>query len=255
MRRGIFLIAALALLWAGCDSSDPIDNTSPGTVVLSFSFEVDGEPLGFDDSSFSYVNAAGDTYWVSTLRYYISDVVLYDSDGDRHEIDGFHYVDAEDASTLSYTLSDVPGGEYTAVTFFLGLDEEKNLPNSLPTTTENLNMAWPIPMGGDVWGYHHLKLEVNYINPVIPAEPPFNAHLGLDNYVTVRKLPFPETARVDANTMELTLSMNVNEWWKTPNTFVFADHPPMIMGMPPLQRLLADNAADAFTVKAVTLRD
>jgi len=150
----------LGLTLGGCgDEGNPVDpRLQPGTVVLETQHTVDGEALVLNDMRFQ--NAAGQTYSVVRLIYYLSDVYLHRSDDVVFGLDRALYHDVSDLATLRHTLEQVPAGDYTAISFTWGLDPEKNVPGALPDNTANNNMFWPEPLGG---GYHYSKCEGFYM--------------------------------------------------------------------------------------------
>ena len=62
-----------------------------------------------------------------------------------------HYRNGERLATQKFTAVRVPAGDYVALAFTFGLDEEDNLTGGLPNQVEYNGMAWPDVLGG---GYH-----------------------------------------------------------------------------------------------------
>ena len=156
------------VLW-GCDKT-PVDPEI--NLEFSITHEVDGEALVFDD--IRYTNEAGNTYSVVTLKYFISDITLHNTDGSTVLIDDEHYVDATDPATLVYSPEDkIPNGEYSKITFIFGLNETKNVDGFFTNPPES-NMQWPPAMGQ---GFHYMKLEGKYDSAGVVTKN-YNTHTG-----------------------------------------------------------------------------
>ena len=237
MQRTHFFTGAF-LLFVFLVSCKKEDKT--GAINLNFSHRVDAANLQTD--SIMYVSAAGYTYSVTNLKYFISGLILTADDNSTETFQGPYYVDFADPATHSHALADVPVAKYKSLRFYIGLDSAHNVSNSLPSTTANNNMAWPDPMGG---GYHFLKLEGYYYNPS-PSETGFAMHLGKNaNLVTctINDLNF-QTSETGS---DLNLSMNLNEWFRNPNVYDFNSDGVSIMNNSAAMLKIAQNGADVFT--------
>ncbi|MGB3801381.1 MAG: MbnP family protein [Lewinella sp.] len=128
------------LILMGCDDDDITtpDTGETGTVEIEFEnvFGPQTNQRTFrlgdtTDTDFTYANALDQSYRVTYLKYYISNIVLEGPDGERYEepIDvtatsarGFHLVDATQPETRIFDLTDVPSGAYNRMSFTLGVD-------------------------------------------------------------------------------------------------------------------------------------
>ena len=124
---------------------------------FTFMHEINGDSFLFD--TLLYLHPAGQTFSVQTLKYFISNLVLYKSNGDSVYLDMTHYVDAKNASssTFKYAQS-IENTNYIGIAFIFGLDPSKNVSGAFNNPPESL-MEWSVPMGG---GYHYMKLEGKY---------------------------------------------------------------------------------------------
>ncbi len=230
-----FTLAFLALIFVFSCKKDP----ETSHIHFNISHKVDNIALAFD--TLLYNNAVGDTFSISKVNYFLSNIVLTDEDNETHTIEGVYYVDAATASTLVIEFEDVPVATYTSIRFNLGLDAATNTTNNLPSTTENNNMGWPDAMGG---GYHFLKMEGNYLNA--GAQTGFAMHIGKNaNLVTctISNLAL----EMDDHGGETHVSMNLNEWFRNPNTYDFGTDGTSIMMNDASMLKLAQNGADVFT--------
>jgi hypothetical protein len=74
----------------------------------------------------TYKNANGDDFTVTTLKYYISNVKLNKADGGSYAVpDSYFLVDHSDPSTQDLTMTGAPEGEYSSVTFTVGVDSAR----------------------------------------------------------------------------------------------------------------------------------
>lgn len=252
-RKTAALALACAMAWAGCGGDESTGPEDAGAVTLELEHEVAGEPLVFD--AIRYANAAGNRYDVVTLRYYLSDLALLRADGSSFVLPGVHYRDGRDLRTRDWTASDVPDGDYTTVRFTFGLDSLRNVPGALPTTSENIAMEWPPPLGG---GYHYMMLDGRY---ELPGG-------GLDGWVAhfgrlqrdVDPAPMHHFFRVELPVAGLSvredawrvrLVMDLDEWFRSPDVFDFSVYGGTVMENPKAQQVLDDNGRDAFTAAEV----
>lgn len=142
----ILLFAFAIITITSCQKKT--ENTT-SQLRIDINYKVDDVPL-FKDTM-RYLNNAGDFYSVTRLEYYISDIVLHNANGDDYKSEQIQYVNAFTQATNQLVLDAVPNGTYTSFSCKIGLTAAKNLSNTLPNTSENVNMAWPDMMGG---GYH-----------------------------------------------------------------------------------------------------
>lgn len=248
LARRALLHAVLA--WAaflplsGCTGSDGSGERS--SLRISISHRADGEPLRFD--TLAYVNAAGNRYSVTRLRYYLSDFVFKDHHGGTLlRLDSVFYVDARDSATLSRVIPGIPAGHYHSVAFTFGLAPGRNRTGALPATLENLNMAWPQPMGG---GYHLMQLEGRFLDSA-GGESGYATHIGSgtlggevqENHWTAG----PFMVHVEASSaarLHIPLVMEVQEWYRNPHAYDLGAYPDGIMDHPGAQDLLRENGPE-----------
>ncbi len=251
------LLASLALFACGGDkSSNPED--PKGSVTLTLSYTVDGQPVVWSSSDYRYVNAAGNHYKVIALRHYISGVKLKRVDGSAFSSADVHLLKSNDPSTLSFTIGDVPSGPYSGIEFNVGLDDLKNVDGGLPNTVDNFNMQWPDQLGG---GYHNMQMEGRYLAG--SADSTWAVHLGKvkhDPSETFYHNHFAAIVlagsglEVAGDAWDVSIAMDINQWFATPTTYDFLDYGAYIMENHEAQEILVSNARDAFTVTSKVRR-
>lgn len=233
----LFALCALAVSCRKEEDDAPPPLPAASTFTLSVAHHVDGAPLGFD--TMVYDNEAGYAYSISRVQYYLSRIVLLGTSATANDtLPGPFYIDV--AGTNEFDLGALPVGTYSGALLLVGLPPEWNMTGGLPNTLQNLNMAWPDPMGG---GYHFLKVEGHFMDG--SAVTGFALHLGTNACLPVAVVDQPFTIGAAPGT--LTLRFNVNELFRTPHTYDLSDGN-YIMGDTVLMTRVAENAADAFTL-------
>ena len=232
------------VLFSACkkDTESVTQSAVPtGSLTLNLTHKIDNGSLTYD--TIKYQNAAGNKFSVTRLFYYISGVKLYKADDTYSIVQQANYVDASNANS-TFTLTNVPTGSYTNISFYIGIDTVHNLTGTLPETMENINMAWPPEMGG---GYHFMKLEGHYLDGN-NVERGYTMHLGTSAaLVSHNKLPVSLT--INANqTSSLNLQMDINEWFTHPYNYNFNTDGNYTRGNVPLMQLISNNGKDVFTI-------
>jgi len=173
----LFILAVLA-----CREPEPAAET--GRLRLRLEHTVGDQPL--QPASRSYTNAAGESFTVRKLDYYLTNVRLLRADGSAFTLpqdSSYFLVRLEDPASQVLALSRLPYGTYTAVEYLIGVDSLRQTmdvsrrPGVLdPANPSSNGMYWD-------WnsGYIHLKLEG--VSPSAPVdatgERPFRYHVGL----------------------------------------------------------------------------
>jgi hypothetical protein len=230
-----------ATSFLSCNKSSDTPIVRNVQVDFSFSHHINGKELIFD--SIMYLNAKGNPYSVSTLKYFISDIRLNRKDGTFVHFDMEHYVDARDEMTTIFRPDrTIAAGEYTEVTFIFGIDSVKNVNGRFPDPPENL-MEWPPALGE---GYHYMKLEGKLDSAGMIKN--YQAHSGPSKgnhyYFTVILPNSTFQATDDQQTVEI--AMNINHWWDDPNTLDL-NQMTMVMGNLDMQKKLQENGANVFS--------
>ncbi|AFM04173.1 hypothetical protein Fleli_1774 [Bernardetia litoralis DSM 6794] len=108
------------------ETEPEIDSSKTGTVEIKFD-----NIAGLNDLTLGeeYTNAAGETFKVDMLQYYISNIVLKSEDGTEFVVpqdDSYFLVKEEDVETQHIQIPNVPEGNYNEVTFTVGVDSLRN---------------------------------------------------------------------------------------------------------------------------------
>lgn len=222
--------ALILSLLSNCGDDDPEPVAEAGNIIFKFEHEIDGEPIVFDDMK--YTNAAGNHYEVSEIQWFISDITLNSNDGTSLLLDDTefaHYVDTDITDSWTWKKTDtIPAGNYSSITITFGLKGEKNIPLTFVNPPES-DMIWPYPMGGDNGGYHYMKLNGFWMDPENVRQA-FNFHMGVGKVVDGDNVEFIQNwfeveldnssfTLANNETKEITIVMNVEEWFKNPNMY------------------------------------
>lgn len=237
-----FVIPFLFFVSCKKDETDTPTPTPPAVketnLIINLGYNVDGETVTFD--TIRYANQAGNQYSISRLHYYLSAFKFIKNDGTEIETQDVFYIDARISSTNKLIFKNFPVGDYTAIEFLIGLDSTHNITGALPNTIENINMAWPEPMGG---GYHFMKLEGHFVSGANTFG--YAMHIGLNPYVVDAGTIKMFNVQKDMNN-NISLNMNINEWYKNPYVYDFDIDGNYSMGSMPAMMKLAANGKDVF---------
>jgi hypothetical protein len=157
-------------------TADPVitvpSDTTRGDLVLNFQAMANGSVLV--PNTYSYTNVAEDTFTVTKFNYYISNVKLKRSDGQLFaEKESYHLIKHVEGQT-SFTITDVPPGDYGYIEFLIGVDSLRNVSGVQSGALDVANgMFWD-------WnsGYIFFKLEGSYKDAVEVNGHDYSIHIG-----------------------------------------------------------------------------
>ena len=250
----ILLFAFCTLILASCQKPN---NDFSGNINLNFEIQVDGVDLV--PHSLIYHNAAGNTYQVDEVKFFLSQIEFLSESGDKQLVkldNNAHYYDSDIPASHLLEINEMKLGKYDSISFIFGLLPEQNLTGFFVNPPEN-NMAWPDALGG---GYHYMQINGKWLNNN-DSLAPFNLHTGrgqiysdnqitnfVDNYFRVA-LPLNDCIIRDNQTAVIHLVMNVNAWFKSPNIYDFNVLGGSIMQNQNAQQMLRENGANVFSIK------
>jgi hypothetical protein len=126
--KKIFLLSLVFSVFLSISCSED-EQVSAGPITLEFDNVVGGANLQLNTDNTPYTNSKEEAYKVTWLTYYVSNIKLKKADGtvysDPMKSDGsvgYYLIDEADASSQKVTLENVPPGDYTEVTFTIGVD-------------------------------------------------------------------------------------------------------------------------------------
>ena len=257
------LLPALIIGFTGCEDDDdggddpkPKPQTKSYSATINMTQVVDGAAfmLSNNTSNMPYTNASGQDYNVSRLQYLISDVTFNKVGGGSTTIEGYHYVDLDSTSTLTYTPSmQIPEGDYESISFTFGFDEQDNAGNY--PELNFLNWNWPGMLGG---GYHFMRLEGDYDSSGTTKI--FRTHMGTARNNTVTPTTFEanhfdvvlaNSAFTVDTTFSFDLKMDVAQWYENTYQWDFNVYNAPIMPIYDAQKRLNENGPTVFSIENI----
>ena len=267
-KYSIYLVLSIIIMFAiSCNEKkeEPIPTKENGKITLKFSHFVDGLPLKKD--SMIYTNAANNEYEINQLMYFISDVILYKSDGSKTIVNkqkDKHYVNIEIPSTLTWEIIDsIPTGNYDSINFVFGFKPEKNI-SFMYVNPPEVDMMWPNILGG---GYHYMMLNGKW-KDLNNTTQNFAFHMGIGqlykndivnvdsiyqyvhNNFTV-SLPNSSLSIETDKTKVITIKMNIESWFETPSIYDHNYWGGAIMQKQPAMQMIKNNRHDVVSIKSI----
>lgn len=257
--RSIFSISAL-LLTAFCISftackkdevppGDTDDHSGTGSLRVNM-VPVFGDSL-LDLNTEAYVTANGDTLTVSMFKFYVSNIVLTDDEGGTYAVpESYFLVNAADPSSQMLTLSDIPGGHYTNITFLIGVDSARNVSGTQSGALDpSHGMFW-------TWSSGYIMAKLEGTSPQSTAS--MNAvtyHIGgfsgANSGLRTVSIPLSTSASVTTSGNPLvTIEADAAQWFDAPNVIDIATHSGTMMPGA-LSVMMADNYSGMFQLISV----
>ncbi len=245
--RIICIICLLVISVSSCrKKNDTVISDSPPQVTLKFQNTFNGQALKL--KSVYYKTANNDSLVINAYLYYISNIKLYTASGDVFaETESYHLINQEFDSTKEFTITNIPAGSYTKISFLIGVDSIRNISGA---QTGQLD-----PMNGMFWdwnqGYVMARLE-GFSPQISPYPNNLGYHIAgfksIYNAVKSVTLQLPKTIQVGTNNKPvLTLQSDISEWFKTPN-LIDITQLSTVTSISSGSATLAENYADMFSV-------
>lgn len=239
--RKLYPLFSLGLIGFCACSPDVIETDGTGTFQMDFDFVVGADSLTIQSEFYS--NAAGNSFNVSRLQYFVSGVELYSNGAVKFVQTSIpQLVNAAYSDTRTVTLRDVPAGRYDSIRFAYGVVPEYNTMYAFPLTSPDVHMYWPPSMGG---GYHHMKMEGYWRD-----EDDFGGyafHIGYDGFLL--RIGLPINIKVESSSVNtLDLEMDVKKWFDEPNEFDLTTGVGYTMGDTLYMGYLLENGSGVFSV-------
>lgn len=179
------LIAILLLSTAivSCKKDDPeFQEENMATLSIEFDNIVGGQNLVLDNST--YTNSSGEKYTVNLLKYFISNIKVTKANGDEYTVpqDSSYFLINEADPETRFAKVNVPEGEYTQLTFTLGVDSLRNTMD-ISKRTGVLDPAGEMAEGMYwTWNSGYIFFKMEGSSDAAPADPTgqhkFRYHIG-----------------------------------------------------------------------------
>jgi hypothetical protein len=217
---------AIAILFTGfisCkkDTKEPEPTPEPtpvattGSLKIQFDHLVGTTPLVLNQN---YVNPKLDTFKVTKLKYYISNIVITKNDNSTFvESESYHLVDMSNTASTVLTLTNVPIASYKSISFMLGVDSARSASGAQTGDLAQSNgMYW-------MWASGYIMFKLEGTSPQSGASnKSLVYHIGGYSGVNKTQRNFnlnfgSPTANVTAGTTPLVhLAVDINEFFKNP---------------------------------------
>ena len=255
--KNILLLFSTLFLFTSCPKSEELIEDS---VSIEFYNHINGTPIVFDSiTGYSewFNTYSGQTYNVLNLYYLITEIKLTNENGFvLKNLSDIHFISSDDNNTNYLFIPEILScGEYSNIDFVFGINSEKNISNSFLDEDFHTQMFWPDFMGG---GYHYMQLDGKYISN--------NGNESGYNYHAIRAVDspgpnptFPQETffKVDLGPVniqkecEITISMNIANWFEIPNTWDLNELNQMLMANSDAQILMYQNGQNVFNIESV----
>ncbi len=236
------------------DKKTVLPELTPSTVTygkLNIEFENVIDTMGLQFGT-NYINQNADTFKVSLLQYYISNIVVTNTDNTQFvEPNSYHLIDHSVPLSSVVGLINVPQASYKSISFVLGVDSARNVSGAQTGDLNQANgMYWP-------WtGYIMFKLEGTSLKVPANSNHAFAYHIGGYGGTLKAQRSFTfnfttTTANVSTSvTPEIHLQTNVLEVFKTP-TVIDLGTTYDVTSVNNRSKTIADNYSDMIRFKHV----
>jgi hypothetical protein len=251
MKKNIILILAVIALFILGSSFKPKPKPASSSLFFNFKNIVDDKPLKLNDSVNTYRNANGDDFYITTFKYYISNIVLTKTNGDEVSMpESYFLINAADSASLTQELTGVPPGKYKGIRFTIGVDSLRNFAGAQTGCLDPANgMFW-------TWksGYIFVKME-GVSSKSASRKNRLVYHIGgaiaPDNTIRSFTQDLPSKLKLKSGTAaQIDIAVNAAFLFKGKTTVNFSDLSFTMGG--PKSVIIADNyATGLFTITGV----
>jgi hypothetical protein len=247
----VLALCGATVLSISCDKNEAGEfaPTDKGAIVLEFDNVVGSQNLQLNGPQ-TYVNANGDQFNVTLLNYYISNIKLNGVGNSYSETESYHLLEASNAENMEFDLNNVPAGNYTSITYTIGVDSLRNISGAQTGALDPANgMFWS-------WSTGYIMLKLEGVSPQsTQSDKTFVLHAGgfsgANSVVRTITLNLPNTLVVKSEgSTHMHIAADVLKTLKAPNIIDFSTT--NVIHMPGASaKRLADNYANMFTVTEV----
>ncbi len=199
-----------------------------------------------------YINANSDTFSVTRLNYYISNIRLKNSDGSYFTDGNYYLVDAKDSiNTCHLTLKNVPTGNYVSLEYIVGVDSLRNCSGAQTGPLDPIHdMFWS-------WNQGYIFFKFEGYTSSDPPLPFHNVQYDVGGFLTpynnIKKITFPLISpNLIVGTSHIStvyIKTDILEAFKTPTTIHFGTL--AFIASPQTGTVIANNYVDMFSLSAI----
>ena len=206
---------------------------------ISFQHFVGSQPLVLEDS---IKNSNAEILVVRRFKYYVSNLVLIDAQGNRQIIPDSYYLINEAEPNSKKIILPNSNKNYSAIEFVLGVDSARNC--------SGIQTGVLDPMQGMFWtwntGYVFAKLEGSSPSSSLPAHA-FTYHIGGfrtgENVLKIIRLDIPGSVLPK----DLQVKVDINAWFSG-NSSLLVSERPVCHSPGNLAMKIAANYAQMFSI-------
>jgi len=229
----LYVILPFLLFLAGCDDDDSLQGE--GQLTIEFDNRIGEENLELNTD---YTNSSGETFRISKLNYYISNIVLTTNDGREFTVpqeSSYFLIMENEEESQEIVIDHIPAGNYNKITFVIGVDSIRSTMDIsqrqgvLDPAQGHDGMYW-------TWNSGYIFFKMEGSSPAAPADQDnkFYYHIGgyggydtksLNN-IRVRTIDMGASlaqVRTDKKP-QVHLHVDVLELFKNPTPFTIAEH-------------------------------
>lgn len=242
-RITIYTLVFVLMHLASCTKKpDPASDVTVSTAKVNIKIEnrAGNQILKLNDVW--YKNENGDSLQVSVFNYFISNIKLIREDGYIYsENESYHLVREDNAATKSFTIQNIPPGNYKTISFLIGVDSTRNVSGA---QTGDLD-----PNTGMFWDWN-----TGYIMAKLEGKSPASSggmvlyHLGGYSGAgnAIRTVTFNRDISFSVKEVKtIHFNADVLEWFKTPTTIKIKEID-VVSGTS--TKIIADNYMDMFSI-------
>lgn len=242
------ILFGLMIFASACSEKDPEITPQPrgGKFTVTMNHEVNGKSVETD--KFLYMTEAGDSFQVTLLQYYISNIQVHSPESGWRKLNNYQLVRLNAEGTHAFDLNDLPFGNYDSIQFFLGIDS---------VTNHDIDRLGELDAGyGMIWtwnsGYIFYMFEGKFINSS-GVSLPFAYHIGGDEYLNTYSFAFNEAKPLNASNLNQTinLTLEMDQVFRSPNLIKLNEVPLVshTFDEPAFTHFLQENLKNAFSVE------
>jgi len=190
-----FLIAIVSLvcfLSACSKKNNPAPATPMGVVYFHIHTDIDTNEV---DSGVVAKDASGRHFQLNLAKFYLSGIVLYKADGSTYTLNNVYIL--KDMENEVYYADSVPTGNYTSVSFNVGLDAAANAKAPSGYVPSNVLSSTSMWFGSTSEGYIFMNVQGLADTTVAqtgPVNSPFNYLIGTSAMLKNVKMPAMDAA-------------------------------------------------------------
>lgn len=248
MNRQLFAIVAFAALSlsSACKKNTYSISGGNGITNIVFSNNAGSNSLVLGQT---YTNEHGDEFQLTAFKYYISNIKLNGSGVSYTEPESYHLIDQNAPAGSSFQLNNIPYGQYTSITFTVGVDSARNVSGAQTGALDPVNnMFWS-------WSTGYVMLKAEGTSPQstqVGHAITFHAagFHGMNSALRTVTVGFPHPINVTGDPTSINnvhVVADMLAMFKSPNVIDFSTTSSVQTEGPQVSKL-ADNYANMFSV-------